>query len=243
MQVTHGVEQPAAPAEAAAERQGRPLAAAERAEHHRDRQPAHQGRMADAAEGDVVDQIDPPVRQMLAGVAVSQDLPHQMHQMPDQAPEPERHPLALQAVEPGRHEELEAQRRWQPTGGDLSLDLGAQLGLGQRDHLMAEACGLDRPVPADTFLRAPIGAAGEDAHEDLHGPSIPGRGSLGRLHPIEQPELLEYAGRRPEIRTFGKRRSRGGDRDRRCGPRAGAASPARHGGWSSRAASGRGPGR
>ena len=183
VQVAQGVGQPAAPAEAAPQRQGRPLAAAERSHHHRDRQPAHQGRVPDAAEGDVMDQIDLPVRELPAGVAVGQDLPEQVDQMPGRLLEAERDALALQPVEPGRHEELEAERGRQAPRCHLGLDLGAQLGLGQRDHLMAEARGLDRPVPADPFLRAAIRAAGEHAHEDTHWLSSPDRGRSGGLIP------------------------------------------------------------
>ena len=80
---------------------------------------------------------------------------------------------AAQPVEPARHEELEAQRRGQIALRQRGLDRGAVLGVGQREDVVPETRGLDRPVPADRGFRAQVRRAGERAQQNPHVRAAP----------------------------------------------------------------------
>ncbi len=168
MQVAHQILQPAAPGQALAQRIGRPLAAAQRPEDQGRCQAAEQRRVANAAIGQMVDDVELADIQPLLDMAIEQQLPHEMGEMPGQAGIAGGHTFGLEAIQPARHEELEAQGRRQVALGQLRFDFRLQLDLGQHQDIVALARRLDRPIPAQSTFRPLIRGAGESAEQDLH---------------------------------------------------------------------------
>ena len=177
--VAHQLEPPAARAHAGAEREGRPFAAADRPQHERHRQAAKEARLADHAEGDVVNQVETLGRKPAPDMTVGGKLPRQVHQLQRQA-------VGGKPAEPAGHEELEGEVRRQLAGGELGADRGLVAPLGEHQDLMAEAGDLERPVPADAGLGAAVRGAGKGAEQDPHDRSEPRRRSeLARVSAVD----------------------------------------------------------
>ena len=174
VEVADEILEPAAPGQAPAQRERRPLAATERPEHEGKRQSPHKGRMADAAIGEVVDAVETVAREAGLRETIGERLPHQMDQMLGQANKTEAKAESAQARQPLRHVELEGQPWWQAAACHLGFDLGPVAGVGEGDHLVAEPAELDRPMPADTGLRPEARSAGKNAEQDSHRGAAPG---------------------------------------------------------------------